>query len=104
MTQSSATSGSPTRVVILGGGFAGLYTAHHLQQLTRHDPSIELTLVSRDNYFQMTRLLFEDGSGVLEPRDAVGPIRPLFDLRAAAKFGLMADSAAISHVVAARAS
>ena len=75
-----------TRVVILGGGFAGLYTAHHLQALTRHDPSIELTLVSRDNYFQMTPLLFEAGSGVLEPRHAVSPIRPLFDLRAGARF------------------
>src|SRR5947207_9975639 len=75
-----------TEIVILGGGFAGLYTAHTLQKLTRYDPSIELTLVSRDNYFQMTPLLFEAGSGVLEPRHAVSPIRPLFDLRAGARF------------------
>ena len=86
MNQTTAPSGSPTRVVILGGGFAGLYTAHTLQKLTRNDPSIELTLVSRDNYFQMTPLLFEAGSGVLEPRHAVSPIRPLFDLRAGARF------------------
>src|SRR3954451_6718015 len=68
-----------TKVVILGGGFAGLYTAYNLQRLMRHDPSIELTLISRDNDFQMTPLLFEAGSGVLEPRHAVNPIRPLLD-------------------------
>ena len=37
----------------------------------RHDRSVEITLVSRDNYFLMTPLLFEAGSGVLEPRHAV---------------------------------
>jgi NADH dehydrogenase len=67
-----------TRVVILGGGFGGVYTALHLEKLSRREGSaIEITLVSRDNYFLMTPLLFEAGSGVLEPRHAVNPIRPL---------------------------
>jgi NADH dehydrogenase len=67
-----------TRVLILGGGFAGVYTAMHLERIWRHDPSVEVTLVSRHNYFVMTPLLFEAGSGVLDPRHAVSPIRKLF--------------------------
>src|SRR3954452_8742591 len=67
-----------TRIVILGGGFAGLNTALHLKRLLRGDESISVTLVSRDNYFLMTPLLFEAGSGILEPRHAVNPVRPLF--------------------------
>src|SRR5689334_10511656 len=67
-----------TRIVILGGGFAGVYTAMHLERIWRRDPSVEVTLVSRHNYFVMTPLLFEAGSGVLDPRHAVTPIRKLF--------------------------
>jgi NADH:ubiquinone reductase (H+-translocating) len=66
------------RVVILGAGFGGLYTAYHLEKLFRHHAGIEITLVSRDNYFLMTPFLFEAGSGVLEPRHAVNPIRRMF--------------------------
>src|SRR5689334_23651359 len=67
----------PTRIVILGGGFAGVYTALHLQRIWGRDPAVQVTLVSRDNYFLMTPLLFEAGSGVLEPRHAVNPIRTM---------------------------
>ncbi|MFN3432543.1 MAG: NAD(P)/FAD-dependent oxidoreductase, partial [Candidatus Sericytochromatia bacterium] len=66
-----------TRIVILGGGFGGVYTALHLEKRFEADPTVEIVLVSRDNYFLMTPLLFEAGSGVLEPRHAVNPIRPL---------------------------
>src|ERR1700709_1180505 len=67
-----------TRILILGGGFAGAYTAIGLQDIWGNDPAVQVTLVSRDNYFLMTPLLFEAGSGVLEPRHVVNPIRPLF--------------------------
>ena len=69
----------PTRIVILGGGFAGVYTARHLQRIWRKDKSVQITLVSRDNYFLITPLLFEAGSGILEPRHSVQAIRPMFD-------------------------
>src|SRR5438093_11187568 len=69
---------NPTRIVILGGGFAGVYTALHLQRIWGRDPSVQVTLISRDNFFVMTPLLFEAGSGILEPRHAVNPIRTLF--------------------------
>jgi NADH dehydrogenase len=67
----------PTRIIILGGGFAGVYTARHLQHLLRRRADIEIALISRNNYFTMTPLLFEAGSGLLEPRHSVQPIRPL---------------------------
>ena len=63
-------------IVILGGGFGGVYTAYHLEKLGR-GRAIEVTLISRDNYFLMTPLLFEAGSSVLEPRHAVTPLRSM---------------------------
>ena len=69
-----------TRVLILGGGFGGVYTAcAALQKSGANDPTVEITLVSRNNYFLMTPLLFEAGSGILDPRHVVNPIRPLFE-------------------------
>lgn len=68
----------PKRIVILGSGFGGVYTALGLEQKRDGTPAMRVTLVSRNNYFLMTPLLFEAGSGVLEPRHAVNPLRPLF--------------------------
>jgi NADH dehydrogenase len=72
-----ANNSEKIRVVIVGGGFGGVYTALALERLRRHCPNMDVTLISRDNYFLITPLLFEAGSGVLEPRHAVCPIRPL---------------------------
>jgi glycine/D-amino acid oxidase-like deaminating enzyme len=40
-----------TRIVILGGGFAGLHAAVHLDDTLARDPGVEITLVNRDNFF-----------------------------------------------------
>src|SRR5262249_26989984 len=64
-----------TRVVILGGGFGGVYTARHLERLCRDRPDVEIVLVSRDNFLVMTPLLFEVCSGALDLRHASFPIR-----------------------------
>jgi NADH dehydrogenase len=70
----------PTHIVILGGGFGGVYTALRLRHhLARRPGRLAITLISRTNYFLMTPLLFEAASGVLEPRHAVTPIRTLLD-------------------------
>ena len=66
-------------IVILGAGFGGLCTARHLGRLLRASDNAHVTLISRENYFVITPLLFEAGSGILEPRHAVNPIRTLFD-------------------------
>jgi NADH dehydrogenase len=67
------------RIVILGGGFGGVYTARHLERQLRGNRDVKVTLVSRDNYFLMTPLLFEAGTGVLDPRHAVTSIRRMLD-------------------------
>src|SRR2546423_11977002 len=66
------------QIVILGGGFGGVYTARHLETLLTGRDDIDVVLISRHNYFLMTPLLFEAGSGVLEPRHTVSPIRRLY--------------------------
>lgn len=77
-TKPPSTASSYYHIVVLGGGFGGVYTARHLEKLAKGRRDIRITLISRDNYFLMTPLLFEAGSGILEPRHAVNPIRPLF--------------------------
>ena len=64
-----------TRIVILGGGFGGVYTARHLERLCKRRPEVEIVLVSRDNFLLMTPLLFEACSGTLDVRHCSFPIR-----------------------------
>jgi NADH dehydrogenase len=63
------------RIVVLGGGFGGMATTRHLERCLRGHPDIEITLVSRDNFFVLTPLLFEACSGRLELRHCAQPIR-----------------------------
>src|SRR5215470_1601483 len=72
---SHATAGKVTRIVILGGGFGGLYTARHLEKLLKRRKDVEVILVSRDNFLLMTPLLFEVCSGTLDLRHCSFPIR-----------------------------
>jgi NADH dehydrogenase len=71
------TSAHPARVLILGGGFGGVFTARHLERLTRGDRSIEITLVSRDNFFLFTPMLHEVAASDLDITHIVSPIRTL---------------------------
>ncbi len=68
-------SPSKKRIVILGGGFGGVYTARHLERLCKHRSDVEIVLVSRDNFLLMTPLLFEVFSGTLDVRHCSFPIR-----------------------------
>jgi NADH:quinone reductase (non-electrogenic) len=62
-------------VVVLGGGFGGVTTARRLEWLLRRRTDIDITLVSRENFFVITPLLFEACSGRLELRHCAQPIR-----------------------------
>src|SRR4029077_17923557 len=68
-------SASKKRILILGGGFGGVYTARHLAGLFKRRSDVEIVLVSRDNFVLMTPLLFEVFSGTLDVRDCSFPIR-----------------------------
>src|SRR5271163_4528867 len=68
-------STSKKRILILGGGFGGVYTARHLERLFKRRSDVEIVLVSRDNFLLMTPLLFEVFSGTLDVRHCSFPLR-----------------------------
>ncbi len=49
----------PERILILGGGFAGLYAATHLDKTLARDADVEVTLVNRENFLLFTPMLHE---------------------------------------------
>ena len=61
---------SPHRVVILGGGFGGLYAA----QALRRAP-VEVTLVDRRNFHLFQPLLYQVATGSLSPGEICAPLR-----------------------------
>ncbi|MGC1134556.1 MAG: NAD(P)/FAD-dependent oxidoreductase [Nitrososphaeraceae archaeon] len=63
------------RVLILGGGFAGIEVLNRLQKAFQDDVRVDITLVSRDNFFLFTPMLPEVSSGSIETRHIVTPIR-----------------------------
>ena len=65
-----------SRIVVLGGGIAGLTATRELERLFRGRRDVEIVLISRDNFLHLTPLLFEACSGVLELRHCAQPIRP----------------------------
>src|SRR5262245_45039481 len=69
--------GAPTRVVILGGGFAGVYTAKHLTALLGRRKDVEVELLSEENYFVFQPLLPEVAAGGIAATHVVNPIREM---------------------------
>ena len=65
------------RIVILGGGFGGVYAAIHLEKLLKRQCTVEICLVSRDNYFLFTPMLHEIAASDLEITNIVNPLRKL---------------------------
>jgi NADH:ubiquinone reductase (H+-translocating) len=67
-------SGRPmTRVVVVGGGFAGLRVVRGL----RHAP-VEVTLVDRQNYTLFQPLVYQVATGALSPAEIAMPLRAIF--------------------------
>src|SRR5215510_6684095 len=66
-----------TRIVIIGGGFAGTAIARRLERKFHRDSSVEITLVDSENYFTFTPLLPEVPSGSIQPKHIVFPLRAL---------------------------
>jgi len=65
------------RIVILGGGFGGVYAALLLEKLLAREPEVEIRLVSRDNFFLFTPMLHEVAASDLEITNIVNPLRKL---------------------------
>ncbi len=64
-------------IVIVGAGFAGVYTAKKLVPFVNKG-QIKVTLVSSTNYFLFTPMLHEVATGGLSPLSAVEPLREIF--------------------------
>lgn len=65
---------SPHRVVIVGGGFGGLYAAKAL----RHAP-VNITLVDKRNFHLFQPLLYQVATGTLSPADISSPLRSILN-------------------------
>src|ERR1044072_2123091 len=68
-------SNKKTRVLILGGGFGGLYAALQFEKL--RDPRFEVTVVNRENFFLFTPMLHEIAASDLDLTNIVNPIRKM---------------------------
>ena len=66
-----------TRILILGGGFAGVEAARYLDRTAAKRANVEVTLVSRDNFILFTPMLHEVVASDLEPPDICNPLRKL---------------------------
>ena len=65
------------RIVILGGGFGGVYAAMYLEKLLARRSAVEICLVSHDNFFLFTPMLHEIAASDLEITNIVNPLRKL---------------------------
>src|SRR5438132_2087871 len=64
-----------TKVIIAGGGFAGLSAAMYLDKTLARREDIEVTLIGRENFILFTPMLHEVAAGDLYPGDIVNPLR-----------------------------
>lgn len=65
------------RIVILGGGFGGVYTAIYLEKLLKKTSPYEIILISKENYFVYQPMLAEVVGGSLGLIDTVSALKKL---------------------------
>ncbi|HKD41798.1 MAG TPA: NAD(P)/FAD-dependent oxidoreductase [Myxococcaceae bacterium] len=71
--------GKKVKVVIVGGGFGGLYAAVALDKALGHHRDLELTVVDKNNYFLFPPLLPSVSVGAIETRQVTYPFRRIFE-------------------------
>ncbi|RKN39437.1 NAD(P)/FAD-dependent oxidoreductase [Streptomyces hoynatensis] len=68
----------PEHIVVIGGGYVGLYTAHRLQRRLRRElkrGDVRITVISPEPYMTYQPFLPEAAAGSLSPRHVVVPLR-----------------------------
>ncbi len=63
------------KVVIVGTGFGGVYTAKNLRRLLGNKDEIEVAMIGPQNYFLFTPLLHEVATGAIKPSNIIEPLR-----------------------------
>ena len=71
MAKSRYRNGSP-RVVVVGGGFAGLAA---VKTLSKVKPPVRVTLLEQHNYHLFQPLLYQLATGLVQPADIAHPVR-----------------------------
>ena len=71
MTAAGKQDGTP-RVVVVGGGFAGLAA---IKTLNKVKPRVRVTLLEQNNYHLFQPLLYQLATGLVQPADIAHPIR-----------------------------
>ncbi|RST04982.1 NAD(P)/FAD-dependent oxidoreductase [Streptomyces sp. WAC05374] len=72
----------PVRILVVGGGYVGMYTALHLQRHLKdrlRSGSAEITVVTPDPYMTYQPFLPEAAAGNISPRHVVVPLRRVLD-------------------------
>ena len=75
--QTSSIAIQRKRILILGGGFGGLTVAMELEKKFAQDPSVEITLINRENFFLFTPMLHEVATSDLDLTTIVNPARTM---------------------------
>ena len=70
-------SNQKPRVLILGGGFGGMYAALEFERALARGAALNVTLVNHDNFFLFTPMLHEVAASDLDITNIVSPIRKL---------------------------
>lgn len=65
----------PTKILIVGGGFGGVYSLKNLHKIFCNDSGVSISLIAEKNYFLFTPLLHEVATGSINPENIVEPIR-----------------------------
>ena len=73
MAPSGEIARQPHRVVVVGGGFAGLYAARSLGS----DPEVAVTLIDHRNFHLFQPLLYQVATGALSPGEIAQPLRSI---------------------------
>lgn len=63
------------KIVVVGGGFGGIYTLKYLHKYLCRDERVQVSLVNEKNYFLFTPLLHEVATGGINPENIVEPVR-----------------------------
>lgn len=63
------------KILILGGGFAGISVLQQLQKTFKNNKNVKISLVNEDNFFLFTPMLPEIASGIIHPSDISIPLR-----------------------------
>jgi len=69
---STSSNGARPHIVIIGGGFGGIYAARHLAKLP-----VDITVIDRENYHLFQPLLYQVATAALSEGDIASPIRSI---------------------------